>query len=123
MLDGVPRIGWTNAPPSDQVEHVVDRLVLEVLLGNVHRQVAQALDQRDLDAPASRRRETCYITWVPDAWTLAALRRRLDRKASAIRRIVYPGYGLTTAEIAELEPVITAFGRDTQLVSFEEAWQ
>lgn len=123
MLDGVPRIGWTDEPANDQVERVVDRLVLEVLLGNVHRQVARDLDQRDRDTPASRRQETCYITWVPDAWTLAALRHQLGRKASAVRRIVYPGYGLTTAEIMELEPVLSAFGRCTTLVSYEEAMQ
>ncbi len=123
MLDGVARIGWTNEPASDQVERVVDRLVLEVLLGNVHRQVALKLDQRDQDNCPSDRRKTCYITWIPDAWTLATLRQRLGRGASSVRRIVYPGYGLTTAEVAELEPIISAFRRETKLVSFEEAWQ
>jgi hypothetical protein len=93
---------------------------LEVLLGNVHRQVALELDKRDR---STRRRETCFITWVPDAWTLAALRQQLRRQASSVRRIVYPGYGLTVAEIAELEPVFTAFHSETKLVSFEEAWQ
>lgn len=42
-------------------------------------------------------------------------------EASSIQRIVYPGYGLTTAEIAELKPVLTTFSEDTDLVSFEEA--
>lgn len=123
MLEGVPRIGWTESSEIDQIERVVDRLVLEVLLGNVHRQVALELDKRDREARPSQRREACYITWVPDAWTLAALRHKMGRRASSVRRIVYPGYGLTTAEIAEFEPVFTAFRRETKLVSFEEAWQ
>jgi hypothetical protein len=123
MLEGVPRIGWNDASPSGQIERIVDRLVLEVLLGNVHRQVARELDQCDRSA---KRPESCYITWVPDAWTLAALRHELERaglQPSSVRRIVYPGYGLTIAEIAELEPAFAAFHPETRLVSFEEAWQ
>lgn len=123
MLQGVPRIGWNDTSQEDQVERVVDRLVLEVLLGTVHRRVAMKLCERDRATYPSRRRESCYITWVPDAWTLAALRQQMGRPASSVRRVVYPGYGLTTAEIAELEPVFTAFHRETRLVSFEEAWQ
>lgn len=123
MLEGVPRIGWNDCSPDDQVERVVDRLVLEVLLGHVHRQVALELDKRDRQARPSHRRESCYVTWVPDAWTLAALRHKLGRRASAVRRIVFPGYGLTTAQVAELAPVFTAFHRETRLVSFEEDWQ
>jgi hypothetical protein len=120
MLDGVPRIGWDDAGERDQIERVVDRLVLEVLLGNVHRQAA-----RDIDAQ-THRSDSCYITWVPDVWTLAALRHQMQEAEippDSVRRIVYPGYGLTTAEIAELGPVLAAFHPQTQLVSFEEAWQ
>jgi len=119
MLDGVPRIGWNGDSLEDQTERVVDRLVLEVLLGNVHRQVARRLEE---NTPSTLRRESCFITWVPDTWTLAALRHRLKRP-SLVRRIVYPGYGLTTAEVAELGPVIASFHKDTELTSFEEAWQ
>ena len=54
---------------------------------------------------------------------VVALRKELGRRANSVRRIVYPGYGMTTAETAELEPVVTSFRSDTRLVSFEEAWQ
>lgn len=121
MLDGVPRIGWSDASPSGQIERIVDRLVLEVLLGTVHRQAALDIHQHDGQAA-----DSCYITWVPDAWTLSALRHEMQRaelQPSSVRQILYPGYGLTNAEIAELEPIVTAFHPETKLVSFEEAWQ
>lgn len=51
------------------------------------------------------------------------LRSQMGRRASSVRQIVYPGYGLTVAEIAELKPVVTTFPPDTKLVSFEEAWE
>ena len=142
MLDGVPRIGWKEPPaneplpdetspdesspdqtsPDEQVERVVDRLVLEVLLGNVHRKLAIELDKADV----ANRKQTCYITWVPDAWSLSALRHEMSKTKippSSIRRIVYPGYGLSIAEVAELEPVVNSFDPEAQLVSFEEAWK
>lgn len=120
MLDGVPRIGWNDRSEGGQIEQIVDRLVLEVLLGYVHRKAALDIDSR------ARRTDSCYITWVPDVWTLAALRHQMQRaeiEPSSVRRIVYPGYGLTIAEIAELEPILTTFCSDTRLVSFEEAWE
>ncbi len=117
MLDGVPRIGWDTEHVTGQTERVVDRLVLEVLLANVHQRVASELAA---NCPEEIQAKSCFITWVPDAWTLAALRHKLKDKASQIRRIVYPGYGLTLAEIAELTPLIT-FHRHAKLVSFEEA--
>jgi hypothetical protein len=120
MLEGVPRIGWNEQSGGYQVEQIVDRLVLEVLLANVHRQAALGIDG------CVNRSDSCYITWVPDAWTLAALRQQMERKGlqpSTVRRIVYPGYGLTVAETAELEPVFSTFHAATNLVSFEEAWQ
>lgn len=124
MLSGVPRIGWDDYSRVDLTERVVDRLVLEVMLGRVHEKVAMELDKadrnRDRDAPRWR---SCFITWVPDAWTLSSLRHQLGRRASSVRRIVYPGYGLTNVETAELRSVVTLFHRDTKLVSFEEAWQ
>lgn len=115
MLDGVPRIGWKPHEAIDMTEQIVDRLVLEVLLGLVHRKVAL-----NLEKTTTNKSKSCYITWVPDAWTLASLRREMGRKASSIDRIVYPGYGLTAAEIEELRPVLETFKRDTRLVSFEE---
>jgi len=37
MLEGVPRIGWNPDETSDMTRRIVDRLVLEVMLGHVHR--------------------------------------------------------------------------------------
>jgi hypothetical protein len=118
MLDGVPRIGWDGRSPDDQIEQIVDRLVLEILLGYVHCRAALDIDSR------VRRTDSCYITWVPDVWTLATLRHEMQNvgiEPCSVRRIVYPGYGLRKAEIAELDPVLTTFCADTDLVSFEEA--
>jgi hypothetical protein len=117
MLEGVPRIGWQDVSSEADTGRVVDRLVLQVMLGQVHTLVAQELDREFGD------KQSCFITWVPDTWTLAALRQELGRQASSIRRIVYPGYGMTTAEIAELRPVVEAFHKNAQLLSFQEVWQ
>jgi len=116
MLEGVPRIGWNERARHSSTEQIVDRLVLEVLLGLVHRKVATQLENSD-----PKKDESCYITWVPDSWTLAALSRELAIKGSTVQRVVYPGYGLTNVEIGELEPVLACFGPNTQLISFEEA--
>jgi hypothetical protein len=120
MLEGVPRIGWQGESGKYHVERIVDRLVLEVLLANVHCRAALNLDER------LQRPDSCYITWIPDAWTLAALRQEMQKagiEPASVRRIMYPGYGLTFAEINELEPVFRTFHDETRLVSFEEAWQ
>lgn len=115
MLQGVPRIGWHHE--LQDTARVVDRLGLEVLLGFVHRRVASRLEDK-----LKNRRDVCFITWVPDAWTLSALRHQLGEKALGIRSIVYPGFGLTTVEMAELEPILKCFHNDTKLVSFEQVW-
>jgi hypothetical protein len=119
MLESVPRVGWNASRPDGQIDRIVDRLVLEVLLAHVHRKVADELESRDTQR--KRHLETCYLTWVPDSWTLSVVRQDLKRQASRIRRIVYPGYGLTTAEEKELNAVISGFHRDTKLISYEEA--
>lgn len=122
MLDGVPRIGWNESQAEELTEKVVDRLVLEVLLGNVYRKVALDLAKQD---GLEDRTDACFITWIPDAWTLMALRGKLEElklNPASIRRIVYPGFGLSVAEFAELQPVVSAFHPKTKLVSFEEAW-
>ena len=117
MLEGVPRIGWDKTLSDKQVEQVVDRLVLEILLRNVHLKLAVELDKFFSGA---ERYEICIITWVPDTWTLSALRLKMGPQASSVRRIIYPGYGLTVAEFAELEPVFTAFHPATKMISFED---
>lgn len=119
MFESVPRVGWSEVQKDGQIERIVDRLVLEVLLTQVHRKVAATIEACDDE----QRLKSCYLTWVPDAWTLSVVRQQLNRQASRIRRIVYPGYGLTTAEKQELGPVISGFHPDTRLVSYEEAWQ
>jgi len=116
MLEGVPRIGWERLEGKNMTELIVDRLVLEVMLGLVHRKVATELEKND-----PHREKSCYLTWVPDPWTLSIVRHELGKEASSIERIVYPGYGLSIAEIAELEPVLATFSEGTKLVSFEEA--
>ena len=116
MLESVPHIGWDKTDRLTSTELIVDRLALEVMLGLVHRKVALGLAMRD-----KNRQSACYLTWVPDSWTLANVRQQLDSGAAAIERIIYPGYGLTAAEIAELEPVISSFNKNAKLISFEES--
>ena len=116
MLEGVPRIGWEELSGKNMTELIVDRLVLEVMLGLVHRKVAIQLEKMD-----PHRKASCYVTWVPDPWTLSIVRHSLGKQGSSIQRIVYPGYGLSIAEVAELKPVLSTFSQDTELISFEEA--
>ena len=121
MLQSVPRIGWDARRPNAQHERIVDRLVLEVLLTHVHLRIAQEIEKWDVEN--QRHLKSCYLTWVPDAWTLSVVRKKLRRSASCVRRIVYPGYGLTIAEQTELKPVLNAFHKSTRLISYEDAWQ
>lgn len=116
MLESVPHIGWDNSDNDISTELIVDRLALEVMLGLVHRKVALGLARNDKD-----RQSVCYVTWVPDSWTLASVRQQLGSGVAKIRRIIYPGYGLTAGQIAELAPVISSFNPDTELISFEES--
>lgn len=123
MLAGVPRIGWDPTRPKETTESVVDRLVLEVLIGLVHRDVAtkiigsQKMRQTSLNI---NKTNSCFVTWVPDVWTLACVRSDLKAAASKIEYIVFPGYGLTGMEKEELRPVLDSFQTKTQLISFEE---
>jgi hypothetical protein len=123
MLEGVPRIGWDAMEPRKTTERLVDRLALEVMLGLVHRKVAVSIARRH-----SKRNDTCYLTWVPDTWTLSNLRQIMltgKEDVAKIRCIVYPGYGLAKTEELELDSVVKSFNDETKLVSFEEAmsWQ
>ena len=119
MLEGVPRIGWDPMEPRKITERLVDRLALEVMLGLVHRKVAVSIARRQ-----TKPNEYCYLTWVPDTWTLSKLRQIMlkgKEDVAKIRYIVYPGYGLAKTEILELDSVVRSFRKDTKLVSFEEA--
>jgi hypothetical protein len=121
MLESVPRIGWNAIHPEEHIARIIDRLVLEILLTHVHLKVADELQSRE--RRVGRNQKMCYLTWVPDAWTLSVVRQKLKNRASKVRQIVYPGYGLTTAEEEELQPVIHGFHRKTKLVSYEDALQ
>ena len=132
MLTGVPRIGWQEESGSEQVARILDRLVLEVLLVNIHVGLAEKLvTQLQSKITKTEFNKMCFITWVPDVWTLAELRFRLNQqspksktpKASSIRQIVYPGHGLTESEKRGLLPIVRTFHNDTELISFEEAWK
>lgn len=124
MLDGVPRVGWERLHPDDRTACVVDRLVLEVLLSLVHQAIAEDhLAERKV---AGEPDASCYITWVPDTWTLASLRDQMNEKGMLtpeLNRIVYPGYGLSLVEQDELRPVVKSFGDRVALMSFEEVFE
>lgn len=119
MLAGVPRIGWDENDPGTTTAAVVDRLVLEMLLAFTHRRVAARLT-----AAPEKPEGSCFITWVPDTWTLIALREQLNAKTIPVRHIVYPGYGLSITELSELNPVLKTFEKEEKKVSlipYEEA--
>jgi hypothetical protein len=117
MLTDVPRIGWDGTAPEKDTARVVDRLVLEMLLTHTNRRVALALETK-LNAAA-----ICFITWVPDAWSLIMLWEALRKKGKIVEQVVYPGYGLSSAEVDELQPALHAFGTEIELVTYEKAWQ
>jgi len=114
MLDGVPRIGWIGTS-LENTARVVDRLVVEMLLGQTHRRVALKLNE-ELDDP-----ECCFLTWVPDIWTLIKLREQLPEDEN-VSKLVYPGHGLRTGDIKELKPALQTFNRNARLMTFEEVW-
>jgi hypothetical protein len=115
MLDGVPRTGWGAVSEHEDIERIVDRLVLEALLIHAHRRVALHLSKQLNDPTA------CFLTWVPDLWTLTALRGRLPKRAR-VKHLVYPGHGLRVAERQELTPVLNTFGEEVGLHTYEELW-
>ena len=57
-----------------------------------------------------------------EPWTLIALREKLKDEAIEVNCIVYPGYGLNTVEIAELQPALQTIGSDVALKNYEEVW-
>jgi hypothetical protein len=133
MLEGVPRIGWNPQDHAASTEMIVDRLVLEMMLAHNNRQLALQLRRLDDE----REEQIAYITWVPDTWSLLALRDEINEEwtsqrsqgevsaavpapSSRINKIVYPGYGLTKSELRDLQPAIEAFGHQTRLVSFDD---
>lgn len=127
-LAGLPRIGWQPQQPDACIAEVVDRLMLETLLGYAHRQVASDLRKQEARARVPGFSGTIYVTWTPCPYTLALLRNTIHAddgtdRLDQISRIVYPGYDLRTAEIEELQAVLETFGSQTKLISFEEAFK
>jgi hypothetical protein len=133
MLEGVPRIGWNPQDLRASTELIVDRLVLEMMLAHNNRRLALQLRRLDDENDA----EIAYITWVPDTWSLLALRDAINEDwkekwadgkepptrpapSSRILKIVYPGYGLSNSELRDLRPAIEAFSPLTRLVSFDD---
>ncbi len=119
---GMPQLDWNPDQPDASVASVVERLMLETMLGHTYRQNAR----RIANAEARRRKDlaarTLYITWTPCHYTLGVLRDKLNPKElTAISRIVFPGYGLRDAESDELQPILRTFGPDTRLLSFDDA--
>lgn len=126
-LAGLPRIGWQPQQSDACVAEIIDRLMLETLLSNAHRQVARELQARASRSQTNQQSDTVYITWTPCQYTLAALRNALAENPNAprpehIERIVYPGYDLRAAEINELKTTLRTFSEKTKLISFEEAF-
>jgi hypothetical protein len=121
-LEGVPRIGWQENDAHGQIALIVDRLVLEVLLSLAHQKIAADIWTGE---SAMLRNQSLYITWAPDLFTLSRLRQTLAKTnrslPTKIRRIVFPGFGLSQSEERDLQPILQTFHRETRLVGFEEA--
>lgn len=119
MLSGVPRVGWVEDDGLDNTERIVDRLVLEVLLGLVHRRVAIDLDSMSRQGD----RVIHYLTWVPDPWSILAFAAEAGTTTlEMIDVLAYPGHGVSSAERRELARAATAISSTIELKTFEEIW-
>lgn len=106
-LSHVVHIGWRSAEAkTDAVQEVVDRLLLEILLAEFYRRLCTAVaDSRPKDD------RTVYLSFVPDPWTLTRLAGEWRRRYEALpTKIVYPGFGLRTAELRELLDIAEDLG-------------
>lgn len=112
MFSGVPRTGWAGANP---VEPVVDRLVLEAMLAHTHRAAARSLAVAEPDPGR------CYLTWLPDVWSLVAL-SRVHPDPKSITEIVYPSHRLPPSQLTELRSVLPLFGESATLSTYEAVW-
>jgi len=100
-----------------RTENVVDRLLLEILLGTFYRGYADAIE-KILPKPDDGT-FLVLLTWVPDAWSLTqlwiALRTLTEDwltdspgfEGSLRWVIAYPGHGLRTLERIELEELFS----------------
>lgn len=106
-LSHVVHIGWRSAEANgDAVQEVVDRLLLEILLAEFYRRLCTALaDSRPEDE------HTVYLSFVPDPWTLTRLVGAWRKGHGTLpTKIVYPGFGLRTAELRELLDIAEDLG-------------
>lgn len=119
QLAQVPHVGWATRPEeiATRTEDVVDRLLLEALLVEFYRKLAQKLKPAASQAPGPH---LALITWVPDPWSLAFVINALSPRGAQRELVVaYPGHGLRTAERIELEEVARAAGPEVRLVTQE----
>jgi hypothetical protein len=89
----------------DQALEIVDQLIRDILLAAQQKARAKSVGQR------IKRKGLNIINWVPDTWTLLAL-----RKQTSLKEVIYPGDGLPKVELERLQRV---FG-DITFRSFEE---
>lgn len=145
QLNRVPHLSWPHAvaaeelpdtTPAEAVERVraekreqavvadaVDRLLLEVLLSNFYEHTCRELS-KNCDE------QTILLSFVPNPWslvrTIGEWRHRTDR-AALPACIAYPGTGLPSAELIELEETLDDLAPPGDehrpvLVTLEELW-
>jgi hypothetical protein len=117
----MPQLDWNPDQPDASVALVVERLMLETILGRSHQQKARRIAAFEAETERDLASRTLCITWAPCHYTLGALRGRLDATVpTEISRIVYPGYDLREAESDELIPILRTFGPNTRLLSCDD---
>ena len=112
QLAQVPHLGWVEHVPStkDRIEDVVDRLLLEILLVTYYREYAPAVARYLTQAYPDE--HVVLLTWVPDPWSIAQVWHSMP-KTGHRWTIAYPGHGLRTTELGELEALVAHLNRHT----------
>lgn len=109
QLAQVPHLPWRNEDGKDGcLEDVVDRLLLEALLVEFYRGLAPRIAAQ----VSETKQRVALLTWVPDPWTLTQVRSLLLAQSDEPCVIAYPGYGLRSAEVKELEDFAAAMEVD-----------
>lgn len=98
-LGRVPATWWNDNAPA-----VLDRLMLDVLLSQVHQLDAKRLAEASLTAS-----DEVYLTWIPDPYTLLGL-PVWQRQGPLC--LLYPGHGLSTDELDDLHRVLNGHHAD-----------
>ncbi len=145
QLAQVPHFTWSSTAPHDSdqpeigaadlVSDVADRLLLESLITMFYRCLASEVAKEYQKNAESSQHALALLTWVPDPWTLTLVRSQLiTQTGQSARRwiLAYPGHGLRSTELAELEVLLDAMeaqssagseARRIQLVSQERLGQ